>query len=500
MDIIANLVLGFSVALSAWNLLFCFIGALAGTLIGVLPGIGPLATISLLLPTSYYLPPDTAIIMMAGVYFGSMYGGSTTSILVNLPGEAASVVTCIDGHQMALQGRGGAALGIAAFGSFIAGTLGLIALMLVAGPVSRFALKMGPPEYFSLLFCGLILTVYMAQGSLLKALVMAASGLFIATIGSDTFTGQSRFTFGALYLRGGIDIVTVVMGLFGIAEVLCNLERRLETQVVNRPLKSLLPTRQDWKESAAPILRGSILGFFLGVLPGGGPVLSSFASYALEKKLAKDPSRFGKGAIEGVAGPEAANNSCISGAFIPLLTLGIPSTAVMALILSVFIAQGLRPGPQLIATNPKFFWGVVTSMYIGNVMLLILNLPLIGLWVRVLKIPYRMLFPIILALCFVGTYSISYNVLDVVVMVLFGILGYVLRKCDYEPAPLVLALVICPLLEDSLRQSLVIFGGSISGFFSRPISAVFLGLAAVLFCSSVFGWSRRVRQELGSGS
>jgi len=489
--------LGFSVALTPTNLFFCFLGTLIGTLIGVLPGIGPLATISLLIPTTYYLSPATGIIMLAGVYFGSMYGGSTTSILVNVPGESASVVTCLDGYQMARQGRAGPALGIAAFGSFIAGTLGLVVLMLVASPLAEFALKMGPPEYFSLLMLGIIMTVYLAQGSMIKALIMAAIGIFLGTIGTDSFTGQSRFAFGTLYLRNGIDILPVVMGLFGVAEILSNFEETGQTEIFKTKIKNLFPNLQDWKDSFWPIMRGSLVGFLLGVLPGGGPVISSFASYVIEKKVSRHPERFGKGAIEGVAGPESANNSCVSGAFIPLLTLGIPSTAVMAIILSALVVHGLRPGPLLLQNNPDVFWGIIASMYIGNVMLLVLNLPLIGLWVQVLKVPYRILFPIIFALCIVGVYTVNNSVIDIGLMIFFGVMGYFLRKFDFEAAPLVLAFVIGPMLEDGLRQSLLIFRGNILGFFHRPISSVLLCVSFVLLASSIISWARKKTRVYG---
>jgi putative tricarboxylic transport membrane protein len=500
MDLFANLWLGASVAFTPTNLFFCFLGTLIGTLIGVLPGIGPLATISMMLPSTYHLPPTTGIIMLAGVYFGSMYGGSTTSILVNLPGEAASVVTCLDGYQMARQGRAGAALGISAFGSFIAGTFGLVVLILISRPLAEFALRMGPPEYFSLLLMGVILMVYLAQGSMIKALIMATAGLFLGTVGTDTFTGQSRFAFGTLYLRNGIELVPVAMGLFGVAEVLTNLELTLSTEVVKTSLRNLLPSREDWKASAWPIVRGSLLGFFLGIFPGGGPVLSSFASYTLEKKLSKHPEQFGKGAIAGVAGPEAANNSCVSGAFIPLLTLGIPSTAVMAIMLSSFILHGLRPGPQLLSNNPDLFWGIIVSMYLGNVMLLVLNLPLIGLWVQVLRVPYRILFPLILTLCIIGAYSINNNILDVAVLIAFGVIGYLLRKFDFEAAPLVLAMVITPMIEDALRQSLAIVKGNFLGFFARPISAALLGFTALLIVSAVMSWIKDSRRRFSEDS
>ena len=500
MGLFENMVLGFSVSLSPLNLLFCFLGAFLGTLIGVLPGIGPMATISLLLPMTFYLPPVTGIIMLAGIYYGSLYGGSTTSILINLPGEAASIVTCLDGYKMARQGRAGPALGIAAFGSFIAGTIAVVALNLVASPLAEFALKMGPPEYFSLLLMGIILLVYLTHGSMLKALVMAATGIFLGTIGADPFTSQSRFTFGTLYLRNGIELLSVVMGIYGIGEILINLEENIKMEVIKAKVRNLFPSVQDWKDSIWPIIRGTIVGFFIGIFPGGGPVLSSFGSYTLEKRVSKHPEKFGEGAIEGVAGPESANNACCSGAFIPLLTLGIPSSAPMALILGALIIHGLRPGPLLLNDHPDVFWGIVTSMYIGNVMLLILNLPLIGIWVQVLRVPYRYLFPTILILCFIGVYSVNNNMKDVGVMILFGIFGYLLKKADFEPAPLVLALVIGPIFEDSLRQSLVILKGNIWGFFSRPISSAFIIFALMLIASSTFSWVRGRRRVFSEDS
>jgi putative tricarboxylic transport membrane protein len=480
MDIIAPLVHGFSVALQPINLAACFAGVLVGTLIGVLPGIGPVTAMALLLPVTLSAPPAAGIIMMAGIYYGSMYGGSTTSILVNIPGEAASVVTCIDGHEMAKQGRAGPALGIAALGSFFAGTMAIVALMLVAPTLARWALAFGPAEYFSLMVLGLTLLSLLSQGSMAKALLMACVGIILGLVGTDAITAEERLTFGRLELLDGIGIVPVVMGLFGVAEILANLERTMTRQVVKARIGNLLPDRADWNASKGPMLRGTLLGFFVGTLPGGGAVIASFASYALEKRLSKTPERFGKGAIEGVAGPEAANNAAAGGAFIPLLTLGIPPNVILALLLGAFIIHGLQPGPLLMVQKPDVFWGIIASMYIGNVMLLVLNLPLIGMWVQVLKVPYPLLFPLILMFCIVGVFSSGSAVFDVFVMVLFGGAGYLMRKFGYEPAPLVLAFVLGPLLENNLRKALILSHGDFVTFIERPISAVCLALAALV--------------------
>ena len=491
MDLLHNIALGFSSALEPGHLFFCFLGVLVGTLVGVLPGLGPAAAISLLLPATFYLDPTSAIIMLAGIYYGAMYGGSTTSILVNIPGEAASVVTCLDGYQMARQGRAGPALGISAFGSFIGGTLSVLGLMILAPPLAKFAIQFGPPEYFALIFCGLSILIYLAKGSMLKAIAMALIGLFLGTIGSDFITGQLRFTFGNLTLMDGIGLVPVVMGLFGIAEVLENLEQTLQRDVFKTTYSGLFPTCKDWKTSIGPISRGGILGFFLGILPGGGAVISSFASYAVEKRLSKHPERFGTGAIEGVAAPETANNAATGGAFIPLLTLGIPCNAVMALVLGALLIHGIQPGPLLMKQNPDLFWGVVASMYIGNAMLLILNLPLIGLWVKLLKVPYSILFPLILLFCIIGAYSLNNNYEEVIIMILFGVFGYLMRKFDYEAAPLVFALVLSPLIENALRQSLLMSHGSFGIFFTRPVSLFFMVLGIVLFLLPIFSFVKR---------
>jgi putative tricarboxylic transport membrane protein len=483
MDILNNISYGFSVALTPTNIAYCFIGVFIGTLIGVLPGIGPVGAMSILLPTTVQIPPISSIIMLAGIYYGSMYGGSTTSILVNIPGEAASVVTCLDGYQMALQGRAGPALGIAAFGSFIAGTLSVIGLVFLAPPLGEWALKFGPPEYFSMMVLGMTMLIYLASGSIPKAMMMALVGVLLASVGMDATSATQRFTLGILELNDGIGLIPLAMGLFGISEVLINVEQGLKRELAKEKIKGLLPTRQDWKDSTAPIARGSILGFLLGILPGGGAVTSSFVSYAVEKRISRHPEKFGKGAIEGVAGPESANNAATGGGFVPLLTLGIPSNPPMAMLLGALLIHGMQPGPLLMQKQPDLFWGVVTSMYVGNGMLLLLNLPMIGMWVQVLKIPYRILFPLILLFCLIGAYSINNSVADVLIMILFGIVGYLMKKFEYEGAPLILAYVLGPMLEISLRQSLTISSGSFAIFFTRPIAAGGMLLAIFLIIS-----------------
>jgi putative tricarboxylic transport membrane protein len=493
---IVNVAQGFSVALQPFNLLACFIGVFIGTLVGVLPGIGPVSAMSLLLPITLAGSPEAGIIMMAGIYYGSMYGGSTTSILVNIPGEASSVVTTLDGHQMALQGRAGPALGIAALGSFVAGTFAIVALMLVAPTLAIWAVAFGPAEYFSLMVLGLVVLTFLTQGSMAKALLMACVGAVLGLIGLDSITAQPRLTFDRMELYDGIGLVPVVMGLFGLAEVLSNLERPIARQVIKTKLSQLWPNLADWKASAGPMARGTVLGFFLGILPGGGAVISSFASYALEKRLSKTPERFGRGAIEGVAGPEAANNAAAGGAFIPLMTLGIPPNVVMALLLGAFIIHGLQPGPLLMTQNPTLFWGIIVSMYIGNAMLLVLNLPLVGMWAQLLRVPYNVLFPLIVLFSIVGVYCSSNNVFDVYVMIGFGILGYLMRKTGYEPAPLVLAFVLGPMLENNLRKALILSQGDLTTFVSRPISAVCLAVAAVLLISPLLPALRRKREAV----
>jgi putative tricarboxylic transport membrane protein len=484
MDFFPNLITALSVAFQPANLFYCFVGVFLGTLIGVLPGLGPAGAMSILLPLTFKMPAASAIIMMAGIYYGAMYGGSTTSILINIPGEAASVVTTIDGYQMALQGRAGPALGIAAFGSFIAGTLGIVGLQLLSPPMVAIALRFGPPEYFSLMILGLVILTYLTQKSILKALLMAGVGILLGMVGLDNITGKPRFTMGIPKFMDGIGLIPLIMGLLGVSEVLANVEKRIYREVRKTPIHHLLPSRKDWGQSKGAILRGSVLGFFLGILPGGGAILASFVSYAIEKRTSRTPERFGKGAIEGVAGPESANNAAASGAFIPLLTLGIPSNVLMAILIGALMIHGINPGPMLMKEHPDVFWGVIGSMYVGNVMLLALNLPLIGLWVRILRIPHSVLFPLILLFCVIGAYSENYSVIDVNMMLLFGVIGYLMRKFDYEPAPLVLAFVLGPLMETALRQSLIMSDGGLTIFFTRSISAGCLLVAAVLLLTS----------------
>lgn len=496
MDTLHSLFYGFYIGLQPDNLLFCFIGVLIGTLVGVLPGIGPVGAISILLPATFRMSPVPAIIMLAGIYYGAMYGGSTTSILVNIPGEAASVVTCLDGYEMAKQGRAGPALGIAAFGSFIAGTLGLIGLMLFATPLAEFALKFGPPEYFGIILLGLTLLTYLSHGSVIKAIMMGAFGLILSFIGLDPINASPRMTFNILQLWDGIDMVPLAMGLFGISEVLINIEESATPQILKTKIKNLFPSVLDWMQSKGAILRGSILGFFLGILPGGGAVISSFVSYSIEKRISKEPEKFGKGAIEGVAGPEAANNSATAGAFVPLFTLGIPANIVMALLFGALVIHGMRPGPFLLKDHPDLFWGVISSMYIGNAMLLVLNLPLIPLWVQVLKIPYRILFPLILLFCIIGSYSLKNSVFEVLLMFIFGIVGYLFRKFHYEAAPLILAFVLGPMFEANLRQSLTLSKGSFSIFFTRPIAVVTIILAIILLITAFIPYFTKAREKL----
>lgn len=497
MDLLQDIILGFQNSFQLINLFYCFVGVLIGTLVGVLPGIGPVGTMAILLPVTFHAPPLSSIIMLAGIYYGAMYGGSTTSILVNIPGEAASVVTCIDGYQMARQGRAGPALGIAAFGSFIAGTLGIIGLMLLARPLARIALKLGPPEYFSLMVLGLIVISYLTQKSLIKGFVMGAIGLLLSYVGLDLVSGQQRFTFNINDLMEGVGILPIVMGLFGIAEIFENFEGDVATRsIFTKHIKNLLPTVKDWAESIWAVLRGSLIGFVLGILPGGGGVLASFVSYGIEKKVSKHPERFGKGAIEGVASPESANNSAASSCFIPLMTLGIPTNVTTSILLGALMIHGLQPGPLLLKEHPDIFWGIITSMYIGNAMLLILNLPLIWIWVQILKVPYRYLFPMIVLFCIIGVYSETNSVFSIGLMVGFGVFGFLIRKCDYEAAPLVLAYILGPMLEHALRQSLIMSNGKFSIFLNRPISAVMLGVAVLLLLSHLLPTLRIRRKTL----
>jgi putative tricarboxylic transport membrane protein len=496
MDLLNYILLGFHSALQPINLFYCFLGVLLGTLIGVLPGIGPVATISILLPITYKIPPISAIIMLAGIYYGAQYGGSTTSILLNIPGEATTVITCLDGYQMAKQGRAGPALGVAAIGSFIAGTISLLGLTFLALPFSEIAVRFGPPEYFSLMILALLILAYLAHGSMLKAVIMALFGLILTYVGTDNITGSQRFTFGYVELSDGFDLVPLVMGLFGISEVLLNVEQTLSQEVLKTQIKNLLPTRQDWAKATGAIFRGTAIGFFLGILPGAGPVISSFVSYTVEKKLSPYPERFGTGVIEGVAGPESANNASAQGAFIPLLTLGVPPNVTMAILFGALMIHGLAPGPLLMKDHPDFFWGVVTSMYLGNIMLVFLNLPLIPLWVRVLKVPYPILFPLIVLFCVVGAYSLNNSASDILVMTGFGILGYLMKKLKYEGAPLVMAFVLGPMLELNLRRSLIVSDGSFTIFFTRPLSAVILVSALLILSFSFLPKRRRKKPEI----
>jgi putative tricarboxylic transport membrane protein len=491
METLQNVLMGFSIVLQPINLLFCFLGVLLGTLVGVLPGIGPVATISLLLPGTFKMDPVTAIIMLSGIYYGAMYGGSTTSILVNIPGEAASIITCLDGYQMARKGQAGPALGIAAIGSFIGGTFSVFMLMLLAPILGRAALKFGPPEYFALMVFGLTLLTYISKGSILKALIMGIAGLFVGSIGMDPVSGEQRFTYGSTTLMDGVGLVPVAMGMFGVAEVLNNVEVIVKQEIFQTKIKNIWPNWKDWADSRLAILRGSVIGFFLGILPGPSATIASFGSYALEKKISKHPEKFGTGAIEGVAGPEAANNAAVGGAFIPLLSLGIPANIVMALFFGALMIYGVQPGPLFIPQNPKLFWGLITSMYIGNAMLLILNLPLIGLWVKVLKIPYHLLFPLILLFCLIGVYTLNNNTAEILIMLIFGFIGYLMRKFEYDGAPFLIALVLGPMMENNLRQSLLISKGALSIFFTRPISVVFLLAALMMLLNSFYHHIKR---------
>jgi putative tricarboxylic transport membrane protein len=495
MDALGGLATGFAVILTPANLYLCLLGGLIGTLVGVLPGVGPLAALALLLPVTFTLSPVGGMVMLASIFYGAMYGGSTTSILLNIPGEAASVVTCIDGHQMARQGRAGAALGIAAIGSFIAGTFGVIVMTFFAPLIAAVAIRFGPPENFGLMVLGLVCTLFMISGSTIKGVLMIALGFLSAAVGIDVVNGQERFTFGSINLSGGIELLAVVIGLFGVSEVLSNVETMTKNTLVAERIRGLWPTLADWRASWRPILRGSGLGFLLGLVPGGGPVTASFMSYALERRVSPHPQRFGKGAIEGVAGPESANNAAVAGSIIPVLSLGIPGNPVTALLLGALIIHGIQPGPLFMTQRPDLFWGIVASMYVGNVFLLLLNLPLVGLWAQLLRIPYRVLFPLVLLLSVVGTYSANKNVFDLWVMLAFGVAGYVLRKLEYDLAPFVIAFVLAPLLEQSLRQSLVMSPDGAMILFQRPVTALLLAASAVLVALM---FRRKARIEGGS--
>lgn len=492
--LLANLGLGFSTAFTPENLLYCLAGVFLGTLIGVLPGLGPTATIAMLLPITFTLPSVSALIMLAGIYYGSQYGGSTTSILINVPGEAASVVTALDGYQMAQKGRAGVALTTAAVGSFFAGTVATLLLALFAPPLADFALKFGPADYFSLMVLGLLASIVLAQGSLLHAIGMVVLGLLLGLIGTDVNSGAQRFTFDIPQLSDGVGFVVVAMGMFGLAEIIRNLEKLNDRKLEATNIVSLMPTREDWKRIVGPILRGTAIGSALGILPGSGSILGAFAAYSIEKKISNNSAEFGKGAIEGVAAPEAANNAGAQTSFIPLLTLGIPSNPVMALMVGAMIIQGIQPGPSVIVEQPALFWGIIASMWIGNLFLLILNLPLIGMWVKIVSIPYQYLFPTILVFCSIGVFSLKNTEFDIYLMALFGILGYVFTKLECEPAPMLLAFILGPMMEEYLRRALLLSRGDPMVFITRPISATLLAigvLAILAACLPVFYKKRK---------
>ena len=497
MDVVSGLIHGFGVALQPMNLLWCFVGVVLGTVIGVMPGLGPPATIAMLLPLTFLMNPASAIIMLAGIYYGAKYGGSTTSILLNVPGESASVATCLDGYQMARKGRAGAALGIAAIASFIAGTVGVVGIMLVAPPLARVALAFSSPEYFGLMALGLAMVVLLAGRSMVKALLATLVGLWLAGIGTDLFSQTSRFTFGQLELLSGIDFVVVAIGVFAIGEVLANMEGRESAKAlpVPRGWRNLLPTLQDLKDSRFAFVNGSLVGFFIGVLPGAGSTIASFISYGLEKAVSKRPEEFGKGVVEGVAAPEGANNAETGGALIPMLTLGIPGSSTTAVLLAALVLWGFKPGPLFIPENPALFWGLVASMYIGNLMLLVLNMPLVPLFAQVLRTPAHILYPVILGISVVGVYSTSGSLFDVWLLAAFGLLGYLMRKLDYPSAPLILGLVLGAPLERALRQSLMMSDGNISILVSRPVSAVMLSLTLLILLMPVFGRLNRWRLQ-----
>lgn len=496
MDLLSNLALGFGVASSLANLMFCLIGVLLGTLIGVLPGIGATATIAMLLPITFQLEPVSSLIMLAGIYYGAQYGGSTTAILINMPGESSSAVTAIDGYQMARQGRAGTALATAALGSFFAGSVATFLVAIFAPPLTAVALKFGAAEYFSLMVMGLVMSVALAHGSVLKALAMVVLGLLLGMVGTDVYTGAPRFTLGMTQFADGLNFVAVAVGVFGIAEILRNLEDEHDRQVMTKNISRLFPTRDEFRQMIGPVLRGTGVGSVLGILPGGGAILASFASYTVEKKLSKHPEEFGKGALAGVAGPESANNAGAQTSFIPLLTLGIPANPVMALMIGAMIIQGIVPGPNVVSEQPQLFWGIIASMWIGNLMLVVLNLPLIGLWVKLLTVPYFVLFPIIMAMCSIGVYSVNSNPYDLFAVAGFGLLGYVLSKLRCEPAPLLLGFVLGPLLEENLRRAMILSRGDPTTFVTRPISAGLLILSLAILVLVFLPQIRKRRDEV----
>jgi putative tricarboxylic transport membrane protein len=501
LETLHNLAVGFSVALSPSVLLYAFVGCVIGTLVGVLPGVGPLAGISLLLPATFGMDATRAIVMLAGIYYGAMYGGSTTSILMRIPGEAASVMTCIDGYAMARKGRAGAALAIAAVGSYVAGTVSVVGLMLLAPPLAAFALRFGPPEYFALLLFGLLVLAYMSAGSMVKSLAMAVLGLLLGMVGIDQMSGYFRFAYGVVELGDGLGVVPVAVGLFGLAEILATAGQAVQPKVIEPRLRELLPSRAEWREATGPIGRGTVLGFLVGIIPGSAHIISSFVSYALEKKLARRPQEFGHGAVAGVAGPESANNAATSGAFVPMLALGVPSGPIPAVMLAAMMVHGVSPGPLLIRQQPELFWGFVASMYVGNLVLLILNLPLVGIFVNLLRVPYPYLYPAILTFSILGVYAVNGSVVDVWIMLGMGVLGYILRKLSFETAPIVLGVVLAPMIELALRQSLAMSDGHYGIFFQRPIAATLLvvGLGMMLLSLRTFirrGLDWRARMAL----
>ena len=495
MDILHNLILGFGVAVSPINVLYCFIGVILGTLIGVLPGVGPIATIAMLLPVTFNLNPVAALIMLAGIYYGAQYGGSTTAILVNIPGESSSVVTCLDGYQMARKGRAGPALAIAALGSFFAGCVATLIIAVAAPPLAEVALKFGPSEYFSLMVFGLVAATVLAHGSLIKAIAMVVAGLLFGLIGTDVNSGVLRYTFDIPELSDGIGFVIVAMGMFGTAEIIGNLELKDKREIFTSKVTHLYPTKEDLKRAWAPVLRGTLLGSALGILPGGGALLASFGAYTVEKKVSKHPEEFGKGAIEGVAGPESANNAGAQTSFIPMLTLGIPGNAVMALMIGALMIQGIAPGPQVMNEKPELFWGLIASMWVGNLMLVVLNLPLIGMWVKLLTVPYRFLFPSILVFMAIGVFSLSNNAFDVLIMAIFGMFGYLCVKLECEPAPMILGFILGPLMEENLRRAMLLSRGDPLVFFEKPISLGFMIASVILLVVVALPAIRKKRDE-----
>jgi TctA family transporter len=494
MELLANLGLGFETAFTVQNLLYCFAGVLIGTLVGVLPGLGPIATIAMLLPVTFGLPPVSSLIMLAGIYYGAQYGGSTSAILINVPGEATAVATTLDGHAMAKQGRAGAALATAAIGSFVAGTVATFLIAAFAPPLAELALKFGPHEYFSLMTLGLVASIVLAHGSLLRAVGMILVGLLLGLIGTDVNSGAQRFTFGIPELADGIGFVVLAMGMYGLGEMARNLEHERTRVPIASKLSRLWPTREDWKRIVVPILRGTFLGSALGILPGNGALLASFSAYSVEKKLSKSPERFGKGAIEGVAAPESANNAGAQTSFIPMLTLGIPSSPVMALMIGALIIQGIQPGPTVVSSQPALFWGIIVSMWIGNVFLVILNLPLIGVWVRLITVPYHLLYPAILMFCAIGVYSINNSTFDVMLMALFGLLGYVFARLDCEAAPMLLGFLLGPMMEEYLRRAMILSRGDVTTFVTRPLSATLLAMAVIAMVIVLLPVIRRTRE------